>query len=153
MPLTPEEEVEIAGYPDDVQALIRDIDTAHEARFQRYIDNYGWRETLESGHVVQHTKDGALFGDCPADYWFSLSYASWLTIPRLSLQEMPVDWQARFFRLLEEGFDKHGLQAPDGIYVMRRVGGRFVSNDHWNNYRRGTVAGAMAIDEAHVEPR
>lgn len=153
MAFSPEEEAEIEGYPPDVQALIREIDTAHDARFQRYIDDYDRRETLESGHIVQYTRDGAIIGDCPASYWFGLSYASWLTIPRLSLQEMPVDWQARFFQLLDEATDKHGMQVPDGLIVQRQVDGKFVSNAHWNNYRRGCVAQALAIDEARSEPR
>jgi hypothetical protein len=34
--------------------------------------------------------------------WFGLSYASWLTLPRVLMHEMPDDWQARMAQLLEE---------------------------------------------------
>ena len=34
--------------------------------------------------------------------WFGLSRASWLTLPRVLMHEMPDDWQARMAQLLEE---------------------------------------------------
>lgn len=34
--------------------------------------------------------------------WFGLSYASWLTLPRVMMHEMPDDWQDRMATLLEE---------------------------------------------------
>lgn len=34
--------------------------------------------------------------------WWGLSYASWLALPRVLLQEMPDDWQRRLVDLLEE---------------------------------------------------
>jgi hypothetical protein len=34
--------------------------------------------------------------------WFSLSYASWLTIPRVLMEEMPDDWQSKMADLLSE---------------------------------------------------
>jgi len=32
---------------------------------------------------------------------------------------------------------------------MRQYKGRYISNTHWNNYRRGTVAEAQRIDKEH----
>lgn len=34
--------------------------------------------------------------------WFGLSYASWLTMPRSMMHEMPDDWQDRMAQLCEE---------------------------------------------------
>jgi hypothetical protein len=84
--------------------------------------------------------------DGPIHSWFGLSYASWLTIPRISLQEMPPDWQARFVELLNEG-ERLGLQTPDGLIVQRQIDGKFVSNAHWNNYRRGCTVACASVDQ------
>lgn len=142
------DDAEIAQYPQDVQDLIRRIRGEVEARFQRYADEYSHSVVSERGGVTHYAKDGAIFGDCPADFWFSLSYASWLTIPRVSLQEMPLDWQARFFSLLDEAEEHHGLEVPNGLSVVRKHKGKFVENSHWNNYRRGTKRHAIERDVA-----
>lgn len=34
--------------------------------------------------------------------WFGLSYASFLTMPRVLMQEMPEEWQEKMANLLEE---------------------------------------------------
>lgn len=34
--------------------------------------------------------------------WFGLSYASWLTLPRAMMHEMPDAWQAKMAALLKE---------------------------------------------------
>lgn len=81
----------------------------------------------------------------PVHTWFELSYCSYLVIPRLALQEMPVAWQRRLVDLLEEG-ERLGMTTPSGYHVTRRTeSGRFRS-DPWANYRRGTVAAARAAD-------
>lgn len=38
----------------------------------------------------------------PIHGWFSLSYASYLVMPRTLLQSMPVEWQERFVKCLNE---------------------------------------------------
>jgi hypothetical protein len=40
--------------------------------------------------------------DGPIHGFFELSYAQYLTIPRSVLQSMPVEWQERFVKCLEE---------------------------------------------------
>jgi hypothetical protein len=146
MPPTLSTADELAKYPPDIQASIRKVEQGHVERFRYYTERYSHTERLESGGVIHYDKDGAIMEN-PVDYFFGLSYASWLTLPRLALQEMGPDWQARFVDLMEEGYAR-GLAPPDDTYVMRRVGGKFVSNDHWNNYRRGTVAYAQSVDES-----
>lgn len=34
--------------------------------------------------------------------WFGLSHASWLTIPRIMMHEMPDEWQDKMAELMEE---------------------------------------------------
>ena len=64
-----------------VRAYVRDYDT-------QKIPDYA----KDAGYVV----DGAIHS------WFELTYAQYLTIPRTALQSMPLEWQDRFVRCLEE---------------------------------------------------
>ena len=67
--------------------------------------------------------------------WFSLSYASYLTLPRALLQEMPCEWQERFVALLEEMGEV--FETPTGwnyTVTLRDDKGRFLP-DRLNNYR------------------
>lgn len=61
--------------------------------------------------------------------WFGLSYADWLTIPRVALQSMPEAWQNKFFELLDRMFES--LEFPKGydelkFVVTAKKGNRFV---------------------------
>lgn len=133
--------------PGSIQALIDATDAGETARFRYWTEQYDHSERHESGRVIHYAKDGAIFGDTPTAEHFGLTYASWLVLPRVSLQEMPVDWQARFYALLHEAQEQHGLATPEDLYVMRRRGRRFVSNTHWNDYRYGNTVKAKQIDE------
>lgn len=138
-------DADLLGLPLDVRKMIRAGEQGEIDMYRYYTEQYDHSERLEGGQVVHYDKEGRIIGDGPIHSWFGLTYASWLTLPRLSLQEMPLDWQARFVELLNEG-ERLGLQVPDGLVVQRQIGGKFVSNTHWNNYRRGTVAYAMSVD-------
>ena len=66
------------------------------------------------------------FGEQKLWLWFGLSYASWLTLPRVLMHEMPDDWQEQMAQLLEE-FDR---EFPDWngqqLYVTaKKSNGRF----------------------------
>lgn len=139
-------DAELAGLPTDVQDIIRKGEQGAIDMYRYFTEQYDRSERLESGRVVHYDKQGRMMCDSPIHAWFSLSYASWLTIPRLSLQEMPPNWQARFVELLNEG-ERLGLQFPDGLVVQRQINGKFVSNTHWNNYRRGTTTHAIHVDQ------
>lgn len=146
---SPEEEAEIARYPADVQKIIRDQQAKDDFQMAYWM-SWDRRERLESGHVVHYDKNGVMMSDGPFHSYFGLSYASWLVLPRLSLQEMPFTWQAKMVALLEEA-EALGMPVPDGLYVMRRMNRRFVPNNHWNNYRRGTTAYAEHIDKEMLD--
>ena len=48
--------------------------------------------------------------------WFELSYAQYLTVPRSVLQSMPLEWQERFVRCLEQLDDLIDWRPPQGQY-------------------------------------
>ena len=74
--------------------------------------------------------------DTPIHDWFGLTYCSYLTIPRTILQSMPIEWQRRFVKCLEEAEDMFGDQNNLDYTVNAREGRRFVK-DPLINYERG----------------
>jgi hypothetical protein len=72
--------------------------------------------------------------------WFGLSYASWLTLPRILMHEMPDDWQNKMAALLEqwdETFNGDGMPAPS---VSAKRGGKYTSWPSWLlNYRHPDI--------------
>jgi len=68
--------------------------------------------------------------------WFGLSRASWLTLPRSMMHEMPDDWQDAMAELLEqwdETWDSHEMPEPT---VLARHEGKFTKWPSWLlNYR------------------
>ncbi len=48
--------------------------------------------------------------------WFNLTYAQYLTIPRSVLQSMPLEWQQRFVKCLEELDDTIDWYPKEGRY-------------------------------------
>lgn len=71
--------------------------------------------------------------------YFGLSYASWLTMPRVLMHAMPDGWQDRMASLLEEydaQWDFSRLDADYGTTVRVTVNGRLVKTPDWLlNYR------------------
>lgn len=68
--------------------------------------------------------------------WFGLSRASWLTLPRVLMHEMPDEWQAQMTKLLKEwdaAWDSSDLPTP---HVSAKKGNRFTKWPSWvTNYR------------------
>lgn len=141
-------QADIDHYPPETQKSILAINADLQERWDYWMAS-SRVERSESGHVTHIDHKGHIMCGLPVDYFFGLTYASWLALPRVSLQEMPADWQAKFVALIEEARDKHGMRWPEDTVIMRTgERGRFVDNRHWNNYRRGTMAQAVATDEA-----
>ena len=67
--------------------------------------------------------------------WFELSYAGYLVLPRVLMQEMPAEWQHAMVNLLDEATQAFP-HAPSTYTVLLRdpVLGRFVG-DGLRNYR------------------
>lgn len=83
--------------------------------------------------MLHKNKDGALEQGAVHGY-FGLSYASYLVIPRVALDAMPLAWQERFVDLMQEA-EEIGLETPDDYVVQcRGVSGKFVK-DPWAKYR------------------
>lgn len=50
----------------------------------------------------------------PVHAWFELSYAQFLTVPRLVMQSMPYEWQEKMVALLEEMDDTFDWRPQKG---------------------------------------
>lgn len=69
--------------------------------------------------------------------WFSLSRASWLTLPRVLLQEMDDEWQEKFVELLEQFNEKFPKMEPASTTVTATKHGRMIPMPEGaGNYRR-----------------
>lgn len=70
--------------------------------------------------------------------WFSLSYASWLTLPRVLMEDMPDEWQSKMADLLNEYDERFPNQPELGTRVqITGDNGRLVKTPHeLINYRR-----------------
>ena len=69
--------------------------------------------------------------------WFELSYASFLTLPRVLMHEMPDEWQGKMAVLLNE-YDEAFPNKPDiGSRVqVTDLNGRLIPCPAWlKNYR------------------
>ncbi len=90
----------------------------------------------EQAELVQGVIDGAE----PISTWFELSYAQFLTVPRLVMESMPVEWQYKMTALLEEMDATFDWRPTEGRYWVRLRDscGRF-SPAPLNDYRRGSI--------------
>lgn len=68
--------------------------------------------------------------------WFELSYASFLTLPRVVMEDMPDEWQGKMADLLNE-LDETYPNFPNFKYRVQRVEGNRLSKfPRWLlNYR------------------
>jgi len=68
--------------------------------------------------------------------WFGLDRASWLTLPRVMMHEMPDEWQSKRADLLHEWdatWDSSEMPSP---HVSAKRGGKFTCWPEWLlNYR------------------
>ena len=68
--------------------------------------------------------------------WFSLSRATWLTLPRSMMHEMPDDWQRRMADLLTEWGETWNSSTMPDPHVAAKTGGKFTRWPEWLlNYR------------------
>lgn len=73
-----------------------------------------------------------------ADY-FELSYAQFLTVPRLVMESMPVEWQDKMADLLREMDDTFDWRPDSGRYWVKLRDGRGRFHDApLADYRRGS---------------
>lgn len=146
--LTEKDEADMATYPADVQDIIRTMDEQAREEFRHYTEDFTYE--VVDGIVHQYDKNGHKISGWHGAItpYFSLSYASWLAIPRLTLQEMPMSWQARFVALLEEAQRTGAFHIPECKITVIGPDGKYVDGSHWHQYRHGSVADALATDAA-----
>ncbi|MFA6271093.1 MAG: hypothetical protein WC657_07870 [Candidatus Paceibacterota bacterium] len=71
--------------------------------------------------------------------WFELSYAQFLTVPRLVMESMPAEWQNKMAALLQEMDETFDWRPSEGRYWVRLKddNGRFMEAP-LNDYRHGS---------------
>lgn len=60
----------------------------------------------------------------PISLWFELSYAQFLTVPRVVMQSMPIEWQRKMALLLAEMDETFDWRPTEGRYWVRLRDGR-----------------------------
>jgi len=60
--------------------------------------------------------------ESPIHGWFELSYASYLTVPRIVLESMPYEWQKQFTALLEDLDESIDWRPDEGRYWVQLRG-------------------------------
>jgi len=64
--------------------------------------------------------------------WFNLSYASFLTLPRVLMEAMPVEWQNRMVALLNEYAEAFPNQPDIGTRVqVTDLSGKLIKTPEW----------------------
>ena len=73
--------------------------------------------------------------------WFGLSCASWLTVPRIVLESMPIEWQHKFTNLLMEMNTTFDWKPDDmSFQVSAKVDNKFVRMPYLlSDYRRANI--------------
>jgi hypothetical protein len=85
-------------------------------------------------------KHDILAFDSPINNWFELSYAQFLTVPRLVMESMPAVWQTQMAALLQEMDDTFDWRPTEGRYwvKLRDRHGRF-TDAPLDDYRHGSI--------------
>lgn len=72
--------------------------------------------------------------------WFELSYAQYLTIPRIVMESMSIEWRRKMAALLYEMDDTFDWRPKEGRYWVRLRDARGRYQDApLNNYRHGNI--------------
>ena len=77
--------------------------------------------------------------DDPINQWFELTYAQFLTVPRLVMQSMSIGWQRKMAVLLQEMDETFDWRPKEGKYwvKLKDDSGRFC-HAPLADYRRGS---------------
>lgn len=86
--------------------------------------------------------------------WFGLSRASWLTLPRILMHEMPDEWQRDMARLLNEYCDAFPNQPDLGTRVSALTpSGKLRAMPYWVGEYRHPQNAADEIKAMRGEPK
>lgn len=67
--------------------------------------------------MIQDEK--GVFHESPINEWFELSHAQFLTVPRLVMENMPLEWQLKMKALLEELDETFDWRPKEGRYWVK----------------------------------
>ena len=97
-------------------------------------------------------RSDGVYVESPINAWFELSYARFLTVPRLVLESMPAEWQDKMAALLREMDETFDWRPHEGRYWVRLKDreGRF-TDAPLGDYRRGSVE-HLRIQPEGIEP-
>ena len=89
-----------------------------------------------------------IYRESPVSAWFELTYAQFLTVPRLVLESMPYAWQKRMVELLDAMDKAFDWRPSEGRYWVRLRSdtGQFASAP-LGNYRHGNISHLRRKDE------
>ena len=88
---------------------------------------------LKCNHIIEIEKNG----HNKLHQWFELSYASFLTLPRVLMYEMSDEWQGKIADLLNEYDETFPNQPNIGTRVQITQDGKLIKTPEWIiNYRR-----------------
>lgn len=78
--------------------------------------------------------------ESPIHIWFELSYAQFLTVPRLVMESMPYEWQKKMVELLQEMDATFDWRPKKGRYWVKLKDdrGRF-AHAPLADYRHGNI--------------
>jgi hypothetical protein len=97
---------------------------------------------MSSTNRNPENNDEIFISETPIFDWFELTYAQFLTIPRLVMQSMPVEWQNKMVAPLNEVDKEFDWRPQEGHYWVsqRDDQGRFVElNENICDYRHGNI--------------
>ena len=77
--------------------------------------------------------------DSPIHVWFELSYSQYLTVPRLVMESMPLEWQEKMAGLLREMDETFDWRPKEGRYwvMLKDENGRY-THAPLHDYRHGS---------------
>jgi hypothetical protein len=97
-------------------------------------------DVLDYHEAFEDTLVGIPSIDSPINNWFELSYAQFLTVPRLVMESMPAAWQMQMAALLQEMDDTFDWRPTEGRYwVKLRDGNGHFSHAPLDDYRHGSI--------------
>ncbi|AIB40815.1 hypothetical protein [Pseudomonas sp. WCS374] len=109
----------------------------------RLIECAGGQPSIATGYLrdildALKPEDGVDAHDATKDLscYFGLTYASWLTLPRVLMESMPDEWKRSMATLLNQYEDAYQNQPSYGTTVRVTVDGKMVRTPEWLiNYR------------------
>jgi len=83
--------------------------------FQKLIEEKTEREKMSE----KSDENKVVSWESPISYWFELTYAQFLTVPRLVMESMPIEWQEKMVALLEEMDETFDWRPQEGRYWVK----------------------------------